>query len=747
MIRHIFPFVFCFYCLIYNVSARDKIKPSTTSKVEHVLSQMTLEEKIGQMTQINITMLMTDSVLKHYDSVMTFKLDTAKLIEYVSKFHVGSFLNGRGVSKSSWFSYMDQLHRLNMKYSRLKIPLIYGVDHVHGSSYLKEGTIFPHNINMAATFDTAFAHEMGRITVLETAALGHNWIFSPVMDLGKNKFWGRYYETFGEDPLLTSLMGTAVIHGIQNSKEISPYKIAGCAKHFIGYSDPKSGWDRSPAEIPEQHLREFYLPSFKAAVDAGVKTIMVNSGELNGIPVHTSYELLTKLLREELGFKGILVTDWMDIIALEKMHFVAENEKEATYKAIMAGIDMSMVPVTTNFCVYLKELVKEGRITEERINMSVRRILTVKYELGLFEKCFPDSSRLSWIGLPSSKAKALEAARESIILLKNKNEVLPLKAGGKIVVTGATARSKVALCGGWTYRFAPRSDWWIPVAMPTVFDAIKKEFSSSDVVFVEMDKLNDVATTADVVVWVAGEKEAYAETDGSISDLDLSEDQKEWGRLALSLNKPVILVLTEGRPRLLGDLYDKCDGVLFAGLPGIEGGTAVAEILSGKVNPCGKMPFTYPYKQGHIIPYNYKRSEYSVLRPVSEELHRFAIAEFGHGLSYTQFSYENLTLSDTIVAGNKSIVAKVVVTNTGARIGKESVLWFVSDEIGSITRPIRELQHFEKISLLPGQRKELVFEVIPSKHLSFPDKNGKVLLEQGSFTISVNKLTKRFWLK
>ncbi|HTF81643.1 MAG TPA: glycoside hydrolase family 3 protein, partial [Cytophagales bacterium] len=460
----------------YICSAQSKTKMGSIPKVEKLISQMTLEEKIGQMTQINITMLMTDSVLNRYDSVMAFRLDTAKLIRYITQFNVGTFLNGRGISKTSWFPYMDQLHRLNMKYSRLKIPILYGIDHVHGSSYIKEGTIFPHNINIAATFDTSHAHEVGAVTVYETSGLGHNWIFSPVADLGKNKFWGRYYETFGEDPLLASRMCRAIVHGIQNSAQITPYKVAACAKHFLGYSDPKSGWDRSPAEIPEQSLREFFLPPFKAAIDAGVKTIMVNSGEVNGIPVHTSYELLTKLLREELGFKGILITDWMDIIALEKMHYVVENEKEATYKAIMAGIDISMVPVSTNFCVYLKELVKEGRITEERINQSVRRILTVKYDLGLFDHSFPDIARLSWIGQEKSKQQALSAARESIVLLKNEKHILPMKVPSKIVVTGATAQSKIALCGGWTYRFAPKSDWWIKVPMPTVFDAIKAQF-------------------------------------------------------------------------------------------------------------------------------------------------------------------------------------------------------------------------------------------------------------------------------
>lgn len=715
--------------------------------VEQLLSKMTLEEKIGQMAQINITMLMSDSIFKAYDSVTVFELDTNKLINYITKYHIGSFLNGRGISKNTWFPYMDQLQRINMKYSRLKIPILYGVDHVHGSSYLKEGTIFPHNINIAATFDTTFAYESGKVTVYETSGLGHNWIFSPVMDLGRNKFWGRYYETFGEDPYVAAQMGTAVINGIQDGKDIAPYKVAACAKHFLGYSDPKSGWDRSPAEIPEQILREFFLPPFKAAIDAGVKTIMVNSGELNGIPVHASHEILTKLLREELGFQGIVVTDWMDVIALEKMHFIAENEKEATFKAIEAGIDMSMIPLTTDFTKYVKELVQEGRLKEERIDQSVRRILQVKHDLGLFENPYPDKERLDRIGTKESKAKALQAARESIVLVKNNQNILPVLNSKKIVVTGATANKKVPLCGGWTYRFAARSDWWFPQDMPTILDAVKNEFDSANVVFASEEDLLSESKDADLIIFAAGEKEAYAETDGSINTLDLSPDQVKWADKVFQTGKPVVLILTEGRPRIITEIAEKSDAIIFAGLPGVEGGTAIAEILSGKVNPSGKMSFTYPYRQGHIIPYNYKKSEYSVIRPVKGELLKYALAEFGHGLSYTTFEYSDLSFSDTIISKNQKLTAKVTVTNTGKIEGKEAVLWFISDEFASITRPVKELQYFEKQTIKPGESKTFTFVVDPENHLSYPDKNGKNILEPGEFTVSVGTERKNFKLE
>lgn len=736
----------CLY-LVFSFFAHLSWAQNNKEKAEKLVSQMTLEEKIGQMAQLNITTIMTDSLQKHYDSVRTYHLDTAKLIRFVTQFHIGSFLNGRGVSKESWYEYMHELQRVNLTHSRLKVPILYGVDHVHGSNYLKEGTIFPHNINIAATFDTTISREVANVTVYETSGLGHHWNFAPVMDLGRNKFWGRYYETYGEDPVLASQMGTAYIHALQNNPAIAPYKVAGCVKHFIGYSDPKSGWDRTPAEIPDQILREFFIPSFKAAIDAGVKTLMVNSGELNGIPVHASHDILTKLLREELGFKGVVVTDWLDIISLRDMHFVAETEKEATYMAIHAGIDMSMIPVTTDFCRYVKELVQEGRLSEERISQSARRIVELKYDLGLFETVLPDKNRLTWIGKPESKAKALHAAEESIVLIKNEKATLPISPTvKKIIVTGAVAQSRVALCGGWTYRFAPKNDYWFPKEMNTLLEGIKKEFKSSKVIFVAEHELATQAKDADVIVFAAGEKEGYAETDGTIDDLQLDSSQVAWAQTVFALKKPVVTVLIEGRPRLLGNIFDRSEAVLWAGLPGGEGAQAIAEILSGKTNPSGKMSFTYPFKQGHIIPYNHKPSEYTTYREVSKELKRYTIAEFGTGLSYTQFTYNHLIVSDTALKATGKLRATVTVTNTGKRDGKEAVLWYVTDHVGSITRPVKELQHFEKIALKVGESRAVSFTILPEQHLSFPDKNGKVLLEKGQFTLSVGDQKQTFRL-
>lgn len=718
---------------------------SIDTRVEVILSEMTLKEKIGQMTQFTITTFLQDSILEDYGNVTTFIVDTTKLTKLIRDWHIGSFLNGRAVSPENWVHVTSAVQRINAQYS--SIPIIYGIDHMHGASYLKNGTIFPHNINIGCTFDTIYAYDASNTAVYETADLGHNWVFSPVLGIGKAKIWGRYYETFGEDPHLCGTMGVAAIHGIQDSSTTAPYKVAACAKHFIGYSDPKSGWDRTPAEIPTQALREFFLPPFKKAVDAGVKTIMINSGEVNGIPVHASYEILTTLLREELGFEGIAVTDWKDIKALSEMHFVAPTEKEATLMAINAGVDMSMVPEDTSFCVYLKELVDEGKITEERINQSVRRILKVKMELGLFEKVMPRTDRLNRINTEKSITKALNAARESIVLIKNDQHVLPLK-NKKILLTGFTHDNKRALCGGWTYRFAADGDHWFPKEMLTIKDAIKQEFGEENIQTAsDITELKAMSSSSDVIVIATGESEAYAETQGTIDDLTLDKHQITLIQEAVKTQKPVILILTEGRPRLIADVADDVDGILFAGLPGVYGAQAIAEILSGKVNPSGKMSFTYPKKSGHIIAYNHKRAEYSSMREVSDELKKHAIAPFGYGLSYASFTYTNLQMDTIITDKDQLLSVSVDVKNTSKTDGKEAVLWFISDEYASITRPVKELVHFDKKLIPAEESRTFTLTINPKEMLSFPDKNGNQLLEDGSFELRVGDISRRFWLK
>jgi beta-glucosidase len=730
--------------LVFTYLNSARANEDIDKKIDALLVKMTLEQKIGQMTQLNITTIIQDSILKDYSNVKKFVLDTARLSHFIRKWHVGSFLNGRAVDPQNWVYVTGTIQSINAQYS--EIPILYGIDHMHGASYLKNGTIFPHNINMGCSFDTVHAFNAARTSVYETSHLGHNWVFAPVLGIGRQKSWGRFYETYSEDPLLTARMGAAAVHGIQDFSATDPYRVAACPKHFLGYSDPKSGWDRSPAEISDQALREFFLPPFKAAIDAGALTIMINSAEINGIPVHASYDILTTLLREELGFKGLAVSDWLDIKALNEMHFITLNEKESTYQAIMAGLDMSMVPLDTSFAIYLRELVLEGRIPMSRIDTSVRRILWVKLKLGLFNTFMPRTDRFDRINTSDSKELSLNAARESIVLIKNENHVLPVK-DKKILLSGFTHNRKSALCGGWTYRFAADNDDWFPQDMQTIKDAFEQTFGEKNIICQETEDISKISKEADVIVIATGENEAYAETQGTIDDLNLDNGQIQLIKAAIATSKPVIIILTEGRPRLLSDVFDKVDAVLFAGLPGFYGARAIAEIVSGKVNPSGKMSFSYPKKSAHIISYNHKRSEYTTFRPVSEELKRFALAPFGYGLSYSTFEYSNLKMDTLITSPDQTIQITVDVQNTSAVPGKEAVLWFISDHVGSITRPVKELVHFEKQLITPGESKTFTFNMSPVQSLSFPDKNGNILLEDGSFDVQVGNLQKQFWFK
>ncbi len=414
---------------------------SVESKIDEFISKMTLEEKIGQMTQINNSAIVTNADWgAGADLKIEIKIDTAKLGKILRKYYVGSFLNGIAVSPETWYNFYKDLQEYNMKTSRLKIPIIYGVDHMHGPNYLEGGTIFPQGINTAATYNNQFPADMAHVTAIETADLGHQWLFAPVLDLARTPLWGRFYETLGESPYVVSTMGTIFIKTVQNDPDIVPHKIGATTKHFIAYSDPKYGWDRGPADMSEQALYEFHVPAFKAAIDAGVKTVMLNSGDLNGEPVHSSYRIVTELLRDELKFKGVVVTDWEDIIRLYRNHKVATDEKDATLKAINAGVDVAMTPYTTDFCDHLKNLVKEGKISEERIDLSVSRILRLKLELGLFENPYPRNDRFNRVGSAENKAKALEAARESIVLMKNENATLPL---------AAEKAKNILVCGQW----------------------------------------------------------------------------------------------------------------------------------------------------------------------------------------------------------------------------------------------------------------------------------------------------------
>ncbi|PAU93112.1 beta-glucosidase [Aliifodinibius salipaludis] len=725
-------------------------------RVDDLLARMTIEEKVGQMTQLNITLI------NETGDQSDVNLVPEKAKELLTNHHIGSFLNGEAVPPEQWLKYTQELQKIAVEETRLGIPIIYGIDHIHGASYIQNSTIFPHNINIGATFNTENSFQNGRITALESAPLGHTWNFSPVLDLGQNPYWPRQYETFGEDPYLASELGTAYVDGYQQEPgDIAPYGLAATAKHFLGYSVPRSGWDRTPVDLSMQTIHEFHRPSFQAAIDAGIKTIMVNSSEINGIPVHNSKQLLSDLLREEMGFEGIVLTDWEDIGKLVNYHKTARNYDEATYQAVEAGIDMSMTPQSLEFNESLLKLVKDGRISEERLDESVRRILKLKFELGLFEHPYPSGEDLDQIGIDSHKKKALQAARESMVLLKNADNTLPFsKELDQILVVGPSAKSKRNLSGGWTLAWQGSSEDRYPESMKTISEAIADKFSDTQVVSIDSigpensdrrSHFNEALNNSDAVIIAAGE-EPYTEYVGNITNLELPEDQLDLIRAVNQSGKPTALVLVEGRPRVITDIVDETEAIVWAGLPGFEGAEAIADVISGDYNPSGKLPFSYPQFTGHFVPYNHKSSAVYYFDPdvannIEQANKTTAQWNFGHGLSYTDFSYDELSISDTTLTDNQQITATTTVTNSGDRAGTEIVLWYITDEVGRITRPVKELVHFKRIQLEPGEQQQVTFKINPKNHLGYPDFEGKNILEEGYFTIHVGSQNARFYLQ
>lgn len=728
---------------------------SINERVENLLSRMTVYEKIGQMTQLDITMV--NNTGKQDD----VSIDLPKVRKLIREHHIGSFLNGEAVSPETWFSFTDQLSRIGMEEHRLGIPLLFGIDHIHGATYITGATYFPQSINLGATFNPEHAFQTGRITAIESADLGHHWIFSPVLDIASNPLWPRFYETYGEDPYLCGLLGSAHVKGIQENGETKPYKQVATAKHFLGYSDPHSGRDRTPARIPMQQIHEFHRPSFQRAIDNGLKTVMLNSGEINGVPVHASYEILTTLLRDQMGFKGVVVTDWDDVGKLKDFHFTAENYKEAVYDSVMAGIDVCMTPLHLKFNTSLKELVEEGRITEERLDLSVRRILRLKFELGLFEHPYPDNSRFARIGSDENLEKARQAAEESIVLLQNKGEVLPIEKPATIGVFGPSANSRRNLCGGWTITWQGGKEEQFPESMHTLLSALKKEFPDARVEHFTREETRSVAASDgdrqkefvstldgyDLLIYAGGE-EPYTEFVGNITDLRLPQEQTDEILLLSRSKTPLALVLIEGRPRLITEAAETADAIIFAGLPGFGGGEAIAGVISGRVNPSGKLPFSYPKSPNHFLPYNHKRSQLYNFDPeqanyIMQNDESPSLFQFGDGLSYTRFVYSDLKLSAPELKLDGKVSASVTITNEGKCEGMESVLWFTSCHFGKITRPVKELKKAEKISLKPSQSQTLHFEITPGQ-LTYPNNNGEPVLERTGYTVRVGELSGDF---
>ena len=748
--------------LYYRAALQAKKPPRDNSaRVVALLKQMTLEEKVGQMTQLAIDMVTTG---RDQD----IQIDPAKLDKAIAKYGVGSILNvnGQALTVDKWHEIIGKIQTASLK-TRLKIPNIYGIDSIHGANYVRGATLFPQEIGMAATWNPALMQQAAEITAMETRAAGIPWSFSPVLDIGRQPLWPRFWETFGEDPYLAKVMGVAFVRGLEGDDVGSKSHVAASLKHYMGYSLPLSGRDRTPALIPENYLREYVLPTFAAAVQSGAHTIMVNSAEINGTPGHINKHLLTDILRGELGFEGFVVSDWEDIKKLVTAWKVAPDEKEATRMAVMAGIDMSMVPNDYSFSDDLIALVKEGKVPMSRIDEATGRILKVKYDLGLFENPMPNDALKAAFGSNDSRKVSLEAARETMTLLKNDNNILPLAKNRKVLVTGPTADSLVSLNNGWTYVWQGSEESLYPKDRPTIRQAIAEKVGNGNITYVPGTKIirpagtpgnstpTDVnqeidiaaavraANDADVIVLCLGEG-SYTETPGNLTDLTLPEPQLKLAEAVQATGKPVVLVLVEGRPRVISRIADKISGILLAYNPSNEGGTAVADVLFGDYNPSGRLPFTYPRSSNNLITYDHKlfETEDTAFGNVANKPQ----FEFGSGLSYTTFSYSNLKLDQKTLPANGEVTATVTVTNAGQRAGQETAILYLRDEVASVSPAGKRVRRFAKINLAPGQSQTLVFK-LGRDDFSFINAENQPTVEPGDFTVMIGGLSDKFTLQ
>ncbi|MEI2674129.1 MAG: glycoside hydrolase family 3 N-terminal domain-containing protein [Chitinophagaceae bacterium] len=714
--------------------------------IDALLSKMTIEEKVGQMTQLNLDVVCEGGI---YNLVEPHHIEPAKLHKALVDYHVGSILNcgGHAYGLDQWHTIINTIQQVATTETRLKIPVIYGIDAIHGANYTLGSTLFPQPLAQAASWNTDMVKRGGEITAYEVRATGIPWNFSPVLDLGRDPRWSRLFETYGEDVLLATEMGLATIEGYQGNNLADAYHVAACMKHFLGYSMPRTGKDRTPVYIDEIQLREYFLPTFQAAINAGAATVMINSGELNGIPVHADKKILTDLLRSELGFKGVAVTDWEDIMKLNNIHMVAPTLKDAVYMAIDAGIDMCMVPNDYDFTILLTELVKEGKISEARLDVSVKRILELKKQLGLFEQPFtPANTDYKKFGSTEFARAAQNMAEESITLLKNNNQVLPIQQSAKILVTGPAANSMTYLNGAWTRTWQGTDTIWNDQSKYTIREA----FNPATTTFIASDNMSDTdvrekmfaaAKASDVIIICLGEKPS-TEKVGDIDALTMPDNQQQLVGLLKSTGKPVVLVLVENRPLIVNDIEPLCDAIVLAYEPGDYGGLALANIIYGKVNPSGKLPFTYPRHEASLLWYDHKHTE-----TLDQTFGRKAFNpqwEFGYGLSYTTFQYSNLKISnDTLSTGNLQI--SVDVTNTGTTTGKEVVQFYIADRYASITPSVKRLRGFEKVEIKPGATHIVTF-TISAKDLAFVGRDEKWISEAGWFDIMLGSEKSSFYL-
>ena len=740
--------------LAYTASANVpviKSDPKIEAQVEQTLKKLTLEEKIGQMME-----LVTD-LFGANDKNGVFYIDEHKTDSILSRYKIGSILNAPNTcapTAKQWEKYIAQIQKISMK--RIGIPCVFGLDQNHGSTYTQGGTLFPQNINVAATFNREIARRSAEATAYETRAVSVPWTYSPTVDLGRDARWPRIWENFGEDCYLSSEMGKAMVYGFQGEdpNNIDQYHIATSMKHFMGYGVPWTGKDRTPAYISPADLREKHFAPFLAGLQAGALTVMVNSASVNGMPMHANKDILTGWLKEETGWDGVLITDWADINNLYTREMVAKDKKDALRIAINAGIDMIMEPYSCDACGYLIELVKEGKIPMSRIDDACRRVLRMKYRLDLFKNPTQKLKNYPKFGGEEFAKLALEGATESMVLLKNEGNILPLQHGKKILLTGPNANQMRCLDGGWSYTWQGHRADEFAGKYNTIYEAFCNEYGKENVILNQGVTYNEkgkyweenepqiqgavaAAKDADVIVACIGEN-SYTETPGNLTDLWLSENQRNLVKALAQTGKPVILVLNEGRPRLIADIEPLAQGIIDILIPGNMGGDALANLVSGKSNFSGKMPYTYPKEINSLANYDFKKSEEVGTMEGAYDYNAKITQQwgFGYGLSYTSYKYSNLKVSQSDFRHGDIIKVSVDVKNTGKVAGKESVLLFSSDLIASMVPDGRRLRAFDKVELQPGETKTMTFE-LKADDLAFVGWNGKWRLEEGDFKLMI----------
>jgi len=736
------PAALLLLCFHTNLHAQTQ---DINKKVDKLISDMTLDEKIGQMTQVTLGV-----VAKGGGGNEDGSLDPEALKHAIRDYKVGSILNttAHALSVEKWRAVQTEIQD-EAKKSRLKIPVIYGLDGMHGQTYTLNSTLFPQNIAMAATRNPDLVAMAAHITANELRASGVRWEFAPVLDCGRQPLWSRFPETFGEDVYIGKTMGTTAVRAYQADGLTNPTGVAACMKHYLAYSAPRSGKDRSPAYIPEIELREYFLPQFREAIKAGAATIMINSGEINGVPVHASKYLLTDVLRTEMGFQGVIVTDWEDIIRLHTRHLVANSPRQAVVMAINAGIDMSMVPQDYSFFDLLKEAVQKNEVPVSRINDAVKRILLLKYSLGLFDNPYPEPASFANFGRQEYQQAALQAAQEAMTLLKNQNNILPLSKDKKILVAGPSASSIAPLNGAWSYTWQGNQEQWYPADSKTIGQTIgEKTGGKASVLSVkgfdnaqnfDTARLKSAAQDADVIVLCLGEN-AYAESPGNIRDLALPENQMALARTAAATGKPVILVLTEGRPRLITSIEPSMNGILMAYWSGKKTAEAIADVLFGDYNPAGILPYSYPRYSGEVVLYDRKHTE-DVREIFNADMTWDGynpLFPFGWGLSYTQFNYGPISLSSSTLNASGSLTITIPVTNAGTREGKHTVEVYSHQQYASITPNMQRLRAFKKIDLKAGETQTVSF-TLTAADLAFVNAELKTVTEAGNFDLMIGK--------